>query len=137
MIAWANDFKDEISNYHEVGQEGEFTLKFQLNSDKTDQRIETMKVDTIETDGLGRRIEKIDKPIANEAKARILEDLKNLESTIANKLRILRAFDEDDSDSSAYDLHDQLFTMNQALTKFSSATLRASRIVKDLSKYSK
>ena len=75
-----------------------------------------------------------DKPIANQAKARILEDLKNLESTIANKLRILRAFDEDDSDSSAYDLHDQLFTMEQGLSKLANASLRASRIVKNLSK---
>lgn len=75
-----------------------------------------------------------DKPIANQAKAHILEDLKNLETIIANKLRILRAFDEDDSDSSSFDLHDQLFTMEQGLKKISSASFRASRIVENLSK---
>ena len=74
------------------------------------------------------------KSTANEIKAQILEDLKYHEIKIANKLRILRAFDEDDSDSSAYDLHDELFTMEKGLSKLAQASLRASKIVKNLSK---
>ena len=71
---------------------------------------------------------------ANQTKAQILEDLRFFEYKIAKKLRILRALDEDDSDSSAYDLHDQLFTMEKGLSKLAQASFRALKIVKDLSK---
>ena len=65
----------------------------------------------------------------NEAKHKLLDELTSLESTIANKLRILRSFDQDDSHSGCYDLQDQLISMERSLSDLSKVTLRAKKIV--------
>jgi len=65
----------------------------------------------------------------NEAKHKLLDELTSLESTIVNKLNILRALDQDESHSGCYDLQDQLLTMACSLSDLSKVTLRAKKIV--------
>jgi len=57
----------------------------------------------------------------NETKLSLLEEIHYLESTIANKLRILRTLDQDDSHSGCADIHEQLHSLNESLLQFASA----------------
>jgi len=64
----------------------------------------------------------------NETKLSLLKEIHSLESTIANKLRILRALDQDDSHSGCADIHDQLHSLNESLGQFAATRQRAERI---------
>jgi hypothetical protein len=62
-------------------------------------------------------------------KLQILDDLKILASTVADKVDILAALDQDRSDSGRYDLMDQLVTFKEAIDTLQKVTLRSIAIV--------
>ena len=63
----------------------------------------------------------------NENKYQVIQQILVLESKIENKLRILRALDEDES--GAYDLHDQLFQIESTFSKLQDQTFRANKVI--------
>jgi len=65
----------------------------------------------------------------NENKYQVIQQIIVLESKIENKLRILRALDEDEWDSGAYDLHDQLFQIESTFSKLQDQTFRANKVI--------
>jgi hypothetical protein len=65
----------------------------------------------------------------NETKLALLKEVHSLESTIANKLRILRALDKDDSHSGCYDIHDQLNSMEESLSGLAKSRGNAEKVV--------
>jgi len=65
----------------------------------------------------------------NENKYQVIQQILVLESKIENKLRILRALDEDEWDSGAYDLHDQLFQIEDTFFKLQKQTFRANKVI--------
>lgn len=65
----------------------------------------------------------------NNMKRQTLTDMSELITSLTQKMRVLDALDRDESTSGAYDLNDQLVTMDNALKKLSAVTDRAWNVV--------
>jgi len=61
-------------------------------------------------------------------KDRVLDDMNCLLAKLNQKLRILSALDSDTTTSEAWDLHDQITGMMDALDKFEGSMKRATQI---------
>tara|TARA_R110000796_G_scaffold19554_1_gene58684 strand:- start:671 stop:928 length:258 start_codon:yes stop_codon:yes gene_type:complete len=71
----------------------------------------------------------VNKMNTNNMKRQTLTDMSELITSLTQKMRVLDALDRDESTSGAYDLNDQLVTMDNALKKLSAVTDRAWNVV--------
>jgi hypothetical protein len=65
----------------------------------------------------------------NEIKLSVIEDLSAMLLSMNSKLKVLRALDEDSTESGCYDLHDQLMTLENGSANLYKALRRAKSVV--------